>query len=103
MARDRQEYEGSVLVVDEASMVSTAEMELLMRVAERFRAARLVLVGDRRQLRAVSAGELISGLPICPLRSGPLRSSPAQPADRTPRPLAVPGERRSPARPSERR
>ena len=57
MARDRQEHEGSVLVLDEASMVSTAEMELLLRVAERFRIARLVLVGDRRQLRAVSAGE----------------------------------------------
>ncbi len=28
-----------------------------MRIAERFRLARLVLVGDRRQLRAVSAGE----------------------------------------------
>ena len=57
VARDRKAYEGSVLVVDEASMVSTAEMELLMRIAERFRVARLVLVGDRRQLRAVSAGE----------------------------------------------
>ena len=57
VARDRQKHEGSVLVLDEASMVSTAEMELLMRIAERFRIARLVLVGDRRQLRAVSAGE----------------------------------------------
>ncbi len=57
VARDRQEYEGSVLVLDEASMVSTAEMELLMRIAERFRVERLVLVGDRRQLRAASAGE----------------------------------------------
>ena len=57
VARDRQEYEGSVLMLDEASMVSTAEMELLMRIAERFRVARLVLVGDRRQLRAASAGE----------------------------------------------
>ncbi len=57
VARDRQEYEGSVLVLDEASMVSTAEMELLLRIAERLRVARLVLVGDRRQLRAVSAGE----------------------------------------------
>ena len=57
VARDRKEHEGAVLVLDEASMVSTAEMELLMRIAERFRAARLVLVGDRRQLRAVNAGE----------------------------------------------
>ena len=57
VARNRQEHEGSVLVLDEASMVSTAEMELLLRVAERLRVARLVLVGDRRQLRPVSAGE----------------------------------------------
>ncbi len=57
VARDRQDHEGAVLVVDEASMVSTAEMELLMRIAARFRVARLVLVGDRRQLRAVRAGE----------------------------------------------
>ena len=57
VARDRKEYEGSVLVLDEASMVSTAGMELLMRIAERFRVARLVLVGDRRQLRAANAGE----------------------------------------------
>ena len=57
VARDRQDHEGSVLVLDEASMVSTVQMELLMRIAERLRIARLVLVGDRRQLRAASAGE----------------------------------------------
>ena len=57
VARDRQDFEGSVLVLDEASMVSTVQMELLMRIAERLRVARLVLVGDRRQLRAASAGE----------------------------------------------
>ncbi len=57
VARDRRDHEGSVLVLDEASMVSTVQMELLMRIAERLRIARLVLVGDRRQLRAASAGE----------------------------------------------
>ena len=53
----RREHEGAVLVLDESSMVSTAQMELLMRIAERLRIARLVLVGDRGQLRAVTAGE----------------------------------------------
>ena len=53
----RREHGGSVLVLDESSMVSTAQMELLMRIAERLRIARLVLVGDRGQLRAVTAGE----------------------------------------------
>ena len=57
VARDRRDFEGSVLVLDEASMVSTVQMELLMRIAERLHIARLVLVGDRRQLRAASAGE----------------------------------------------
>ena len=57
MDNARREHEGSVLVLDESSMTSTTQMELLMRIAERLRVARLVLVGDRGQLRAVSAGE----------------------------------------------
>jgi len=44
MQSARREHEGSVLVLDESSMVSTAQMELLMRIAERLRIARLVLV-----------------------------------------------------------
>ena len=57
MARAQREHEGSVLVLDESSMTSTAQMQLLMRISERLRVARLVLVGDRGQLRAVGAGE----------------------------------------------
>ena len=57
MANARREHEGSVLVLDESSMTSTAQMHLLMRISERLRVARLVLVGDRGQLRAVGAGE----------------------------------------------
>ena len=57
MAIARREHEGSVLVLDEASMTSTAQMHLLMRISERLRVARLVLVGDSGQLRAVGAGE----------------------------------------------
>ena len=56
-ASARREHEGSVLVLDESSMTSTAQMELLMRISERLRVARLVLVGDRGQLRAAGAGE----------------------------------------------
>ncbi|MCY4591001.1 MAG: relaxase domain-containing protein [Alphaproteobacteria bacterium] len=55
--RAAQEYRGRVLVLDEASMVSTAQMERLMLICERLGIARLVLVGDRGQLKAVSAGE----------------------------------------------
>ncbi|MCY4548080.1 MAG: relaxase domain-containing protein [Defluviicoccus sp.] len=57
MDNARGQHEGSVLVLDESSMVSTAQMELLMQIAGRLRIARLVLVGDRGQLRAVTAGE----------------------------------------------
>ena len=57
MERARREHGGSVLVLDEASMTSTAQMHLLMRISERLRIARLVLVGDSGQLRAVGAGE----------------------------------------------
>ena len=57
MENARGQHAGSVLVLDESSMVSTAQMELLMRISERLRIARLVLVGDRGQLRAVTAGE----------------------------------------------
>jgi len=56
-ANARREHRGSVLVLDESSMTSTAQMELLMRISERLGIARLVVVGDRGQLRAVSAGE----------------------------------------------
>ncbi len=57
LARARRDFAGSILVVDEASMIATAQMRSLMRIVEQLRIARLVLVGDRRQLRAVEAGQ----------------------------------------------
>ena len=39
-------FGGSVLVLDEASMVSTDQMRSLMRIADKLEVARLVLVGD---------------------------------------------------------
>ncbi len=53
----RETFGGSVLVLDEASMVSTDQMRDLMRIADGLGVARLVLVGDTRQLRAVDAGQ----------------------------------------------
>ena len=50
-------YAGTVLVVDEASMVGTAQMAALLRIARTLEVARVVLVGDTRQLRAVDAGQ----------------------------------------------
>ena len=53
----RELFGGAVLVLDEASMVSTDQMRELMRIADGLGVARLVLVGDRSQLRAVEAGQ----------------------------------------------
>ena len=47
----------TILVLDEASMVSAKDMRSFMDYAERTRAARVVLVGDTKQLDAVAAGQ----------------------------------------------
>ena len=57
LGRLRERYRGSVVVVDEMSLVGTAQARALLRIAERLDIARLVLVGDRRQLRGVQAGQ----------------------------------------------
>ena len=53
----RQTLGGAVLILDEASMVGTMQMRALTRIAENTGVARLALIGDRRQLRAVEAGQ----------------------------------------------
>ena len=57
LARARAEYGGAVLAVDEASMIDTARMEALLRIARGLGVARVALVGDTAQLRAVDAGQ----------------------------------------------
>jgi conjugative relaxase-like TrwC/TraI family protein len=47
---------GGVILVDEASQLGTRDMDQVFRVAEAV-GARVVLVGDRRQHRSVTAGE----------------------------------------------
>ncbi|RYG90081.1 conjugative relaxase [Loktanella sp. IMCC34160] len=46
----------TILVVDEASMVSTKQMRTLLHQAEESKIARVVLVGDVQQLDSVAAG-----------------------------------------------
>ena len=46
----------TILVVDESSMVSTNQMEKLLQQANEQKIARVVLVGDVKQMDAVSAG-----------------------------------------------
>ena len=53
----RRTLGGSVLILDEASMVSTTQMRALTRIAAEIGVERLALIGDRRQLRAVEAGQ----------------------------------------------
>ena len=53
----RRHYAGAVVIVDEMSLAGTAQARALLRIAERLGVARLVLVGDSRQLRAVEAGQ----------------------------------------------
>ena len=53
----RKDFAGSILVVDEMSQSSTEQTLRLIMIADRLRVGRLVLVGDRWQLRAVGAGQ----------------------------------------------
>ena len=57
LAALRDRYAGAVVAVDEMSLVGTAQARSLLRIAERLDIARLVLVGDKRQLRGVEAGQ----------------------------------------------
>ena len=53
----RKALGGAVLILDEASMVGTVQMRALTRIAVQTDVARLALIGDRRQLRSVEAGQ----------------------------------------------
>ena len=53
----RREYRDTVVVVDEASMIGTRQMEELFKITEKLEIERLVLVGDKRQLRSIQAGQ----------------------------------------------
>ena len=57
MEEARKALGGAVLILDEASMVGTVQMHALTRIAAQTDVARLALIGDRRQLRAVEAGQ----------------------------------------------
>ncbi|MDD9991280.1 MAG: AAA family ATPase, partial [Rhodospirillales bacterium] len=55
--RAREAYRGAVLAVDECSMIDTMRMRELLRIADSLGVARIALVGDTAQLRAVDAGQ----------------------------------------------
>ena len=53
----RKEFRNTVVVVDEASMMGTRHMKELFTITERLGVERLVLVGDKKQLRSIEAGQ----------------------------------------------
>ena len=53
----RASFAKTVLVVDEGSLASTVQARDLLRIADRLRIPRVVLVGDEKQLDAVEAGK----------------------------------------------
>ena len=55
--RARRDYAGTVLAVDESSMIGTVQMEALLGITKTLGVARVVLTGDTKQLRAVDAGQ----------------------------------------------
>jgi len=62
LARARAEYGGAVLAVDEASMTGSVRADALLRIARTMKVARVVLVGDTKQLKAVDAGQPYGGV-----------------------------------------
>ena len=55
--RMRTSFRKTVPVVDEGSLASTVQARDLLRIADRLRIPRVVLVGDEKQLDAVDAGK----------------------------------------------
>jgi len=57
LAEARASYHDTVIVLDEASMVSTRDQDRLVRLANVLEVDRLVLMGDPKQLGSVEAGK----------------------------------------------
>ncbi len=53
----QEDFKNKMIVVDESSLASTSQMRDLFKIVETIRPARLVLVGDKKQLDAVDAGK----------------------------------------------
>jgi conjugative relaxase-like TrwC/TraI family protein len=53
----RAQFEGTILVVDETSMVSSNDMLKLHEISDALGVDKLVLVGDRQQLSSINAGK----------------------------------------------
>lgn len=56
----RDALSGKILVLDEASLVSTEAMNDLVLIANRMGVERMVMIGDRKQLQPIDAGKAFS-------------------------------------------
>jgi ATP-dependent exoDNAse (exonuclease V) alpha subunit len=68
-SRDRNIDKRTLIVIDEAGLVPTRQMEAALRIAER-NGSRVVLAGDIQQLKAVEAGR-----PFAQLQSNGMRTA----------------------------
>lgn len=59
-AARKAELQGSYLILDEASMISNAQMDKLLAIANRMEVGRLAIVGDRKQLNPIDSGKAFS-------------------------------------------
>ena len=65
----RAAFAKTVLIVDEGSLASTVQARDLLRIADRLRIPRVVLVGDEKQLDAVDAGKPFAQLQAAGMRT----------------------------------
>lgn len=56
LAKAKAAFAGAILLIDEASMLSSDQVANLFELQKKLQIARIVLVGDREQLNAVEAG-----------------------------------------------
>ena len=70
----RAEYRNTLIVVDESSLAGTEQMRSLMRIASEILPARVVLVGDAKQLDAVDAGKPFAQLQSPNIKGGGMRT-----------------------------
>lgn len=68
----REEWRGSVILLDEASMVGNVDLEKLVRLANRLEVQRFVMIGDRKQLGAVDAGKPFDILQKTGMKTAPM-------------------------------
>jgi conjugative relaxase-like TrwC/TraI family protein len=67
-AKDKKIDSKTVLVLDEAGVVPTRQMEQMLKITERF-GARIILLGDTEQTKAIEAGRPFDQLQVAGMRT----------------------------------